>query len=99
MANIKSAKKRAIQSVKRRQKNLSRKTGLKTAIRKVLDAIKANDYESSMTLFKDAQAKLARAKGKHVIHANAAARKTGRLAQKIAKLVQKEQPAKQAAAK
>ena len=96
MANIKSAKKRALQSIKRRQKNLSRKTAIKTAIKKVLDAIKANDYESSMTLFKDAQAKLSRAKGKHVIHANAAARKTGRLAQKIAALAHKEQVAQSA---
>ncbi len=96
MANIKSAKKRALQSVKRRQKNLSRKTALKTAIRKVLDAVKANDYESSMALFKDAQAKLARAKGKNVIHANAASRKTSRLAKKIAAIVPQEASAKAA---
>lgn len=86
MANTKSAKKRVLQNVKRRQKNLSRKTALKTAVKKVLDAIKAGDYESSMTLFNEAQAKLARAKGKKVIHGNAAARKTSRIAKKIALL-------------
>ncbi len=91
MANTKSAKKRVLQNIKRRQTNLSRKTCLKTAVKKVLEAVKAGDYENSMILLKDAEAKFARAKGKKVIHANAAARKTSRLAQKVAALAKDKQ--------
>jgi small subunit ribosomal protein S20 len=91
MANTKSAKKRVLQNNKRRQVNLSRKTCLKTAVKKVLDAVKAGDYENSMILLKDAEAKFARAKGKKVVHANAAARKTSRLAQKVAALAKEKQ--------
>ncbi len=91
MANTKSAKKRVLQNNKKRKINLSRRTSLKTAVKKVLDAVKSGDYENSMILLKDAEAKFARAKGKHVIHANAAARKTSRLAKKVAALAKEKQ--------
>ena len=84
MANIKSAKKRAKQSVKRRAKNLNRSSALKTSIKKFLAAIEAQEpKEKVQTLYNDAQAKLARAKSKGLIHANTAARKISRLAKRI----------------
>ena len=86
MANIKSSKKRARQMPGRRQKNLARKTAIKTAVKKVLDAVKAEDLQASATLLKDAEAKMARAKGKRVIHAKTASRKVSRLAKKVAAL-------------
>lgn len=86
MANIKSAKKRALQSNTRKNINVARKSSLKTAVRKVLDAIKIGSYETSMSLFKEAEAMFARAKGKGTIHANTASRKTSRLAKKVAAL-------------
>ncbi len=85
MANIKSAKKRAKQTIVKTQRNLSRRTALKTAVRRVLDALKeGKDSKSAQTLLRDAQAKFARAKGKGLIHANTASRKIGRLAKKVA---------------
>jgi len=85
MANIKSAKKRARQTIKKREKNLDRKTAIKTAIRKVEDALKAGaSKEETAELFKKAEAQLARAKNKHVLHANTSARKISRLAKKVA---------------
>lgn len=85
MANIKSAKKRALQAVKRRHKNLARKTAIKTAIKKVHAAIEAGDQpDKAEALLKDVQAQLARAKSKDVVHANTASRKLSRLAKKVA---------------
>lgn len=83
MANIKSAKKRAKQSEKRRQKNLTRLSDIKTAQKKVLDALEKNDLTRAKELFKDVEAKLARAKSKKVLHSNTTSRKISSLAKKI----------------
>lgn len=83
MANLASSQKQARKNIKRREINLARKTAVKTAIRKVFDALEASDAVKAQETFKDAQACLARAKGKGLIHANNAARKMSRLAQKV----------------
>ena len=85
MANIKSAKKRAKQTEKKRIKNLNRKTAIKTAVKKVLEAIERKEpKETTMELLKSAEAQLARAKCKRVIDKRCASRKIGRLAKKVA---------------
>lgn len=84
MANIKSAKKRALQSEKKRQQNVTRKSGIKTAIKKVLVAVQNQEVDRAKELLREAEAKIARAKTKGVLHANTAARKIGRLAKKVA---------------
>ena len=90
MANIKSAKKRAKQSEVRRKINLARKSSVKTAVKKVLIALSAEESgEKVQELLMDAQAKIARARGKGVLHKNTAARKMSRLAKRVAA----EQPA------
>ena len=87
MANIKSAQKQARKAEKRRAINLDRKTSLKTAIKKLLVAIdKKESKDALVALFNDAQAQLARAKSKGLIHANTAARKTSRLACRVAQV-------------
>lgn len=86
MANIKSSKKRARQMLGRRQKNLARTSAIKTVVRKVMDAIQAKDHAASVTLFKDAEAQMARAKGKRVMHPKTVSRKISRLAKKVAAL-------------
>ncbi len=83
MANIKSAKKRAIQSETRRQRNIARKSAVKTAIKKVITALQNNEIDLAKDLLRQAESKLARAKGKGVLHANTAARKISRLAKKV----------------
>jgi len=85
MANIKSAKKRAKQTEKKRVKNLNRRTAIKTAVKKVLEAIEKKEAkETTMQLLKDAEAQMARAKCKKVMHKRSASRKIGRLAKKVA---------------
>ena len=85
MANTKSAQKRARQTIKRNSVNQARKSDIKTAVRKVLDAIKAGETsEKTQELFKAAESKIARAKTKGLLHANTVARKIGRLAKRVA---------------
>ena len=93
MANIKSSKKRARQMLGRRQKNLARTSAIKTAVKKVMDAVKAKDHAASVTFLKDAEAQMSRAKGKKVMHAKTASRKIGRLAKKVAALAKEAKPA------
>lgn len=85
MANTSAAKKAARQNQKRRLKNISRKTSIKSAIRRVLDAVNAEKFDAARTqeLLSDVAAKLSRAKSKRVIHANTASRKLSRLAKKV----------------
>ena len=87
MANIKSAKKRALQSEKKRIVNLNRMTALRTSIKKLMKAVEAKEKpEEVKALFVTVEAKLARAKGKGLIHKKAAARKTSRLAKRVAQV-------------
>lgn len=84
MANLKSAQKEARKNEKRRLKNIARKTALKTAIKKVQSAIEKNlPAEEIKKLMKDAEAKLARAAAKNVLHENTAQRRISRLAQRV----------------
>lgn len=83
MPNIKSAKKRVLQSEKKRVRNVARKSSLKTAIKKVLIALESSDVEAAKALLRDAEAQLARAKGKGVLHRNTAQRKISRLAKQV----------------
>ena len=83
MPNIKSAKKRVLQTEKRQLRNQARKTAIKTAIKKVITAIENNDLETAKKLFVEAESKLARAKNKGVLHAKTTARKISRLSKKV----------------
>lgn len=94
MANIKSAKKRAKQSEKRRLSNSARKTAIKTASKALIEAIQEKkDMAVVKELLKTVESKLSRAKNKGVFHSNAAARKTGRLAKRVANYAQAQQAA------
>ena len=85
MPNIKSAKKRMQQNEKRYKMNLARKSAIKTAVKKVLIALKNNNIEQAKLLLREAEAKIARAKTKGVFHANTASRKVSLLSKKVAK--------------
>lgn len=84
MANIKSAKKRVKQAVKRTEINTARRSALKTVTKKMLAAVEAGDISQAKELLKEVNAQLARAKGKGLLHANTAARKMSRLSKKVA---------------
>ena len=88
MPNIKSAKKRALQTTKRQLVNQARRSSVKTAVKKVMVAIESSNVETAKKLFIEAESKLAKARGKGLLHHNTAARKISRLAKKVAAMTQ-----------
>jgi small subunit ribosomal protein S20 len=86
MANTKSAKKATRQIARRTAVNKSRRTRLRSAVRKVEEAITAGDRAAATTAMADAEPALVRAARHGIVHRNAAQRKVSRLAHRIAKL-------------
>ena len=84
MANTKSAKKRLKQSKRRHLQNVTRKSAIKTAVKKVLVAVEKDiNPDEIKALLRDAESKIARARGKGVVHRNAARRKISKLAKRV----------------
>ncbi len=83
MANIKSAKKRAKQAVVRNLRNTSQRSMLRTAVKKVLKALEANDADGAKAAFGTAQPILDRFAARGLIHKNKAARHKSRLNARI----------------
>ena len=86
MANHKSAEKRVRQTVVRTARNKSHMSTLRTAVKKVENAIASGDKKSAEACFKTVEPTLVKSAKKGLIHANTAARKIGRLSQKIKSL-------------
>ena len=84
MANIKSQIKRNKQNEKRRLRNKSVKSALKTAVRKFHEASEGGDLETATALLRDASRKLDKAVSKGVIHKNQAANRKSAIAKKLA---------------
>ena len=81
MANIKSQKKRILTNEKRRVRNQSVKSELKTLVRRTREAVEAGDKEKALAALRIASRKLDVAVSKGVIHKNQAAnRKSGIMA-------------------
>ena len=83
MANIKSAKKRAKQTVVRNERNVAQRSMLRTAVKKVVKALDANDAEAAAAAFATAQPLLDRFAARGLIHKNKAARHKARLTARI----------------
>jgi small subunit ribosomal protein S20 len=83
MANTKQAAKRAKQSLKHRGANVSLRTELRTAIKKVTKAIEAGDAKTADATLRAETSTLDRIAGKGIIHKNKAARHKSRLAAKV----------------
>ena len=79
MANIKSAKKRAEIAERNRERNIAIKSSVKTAVRRVFEAIKENNVEKVQTALSKAYSVIDKAITKGVLHRNTAARKKSRL--------------------
>lgn len=86
MANTTSAKKAVRKIARRTEVNKSRRSRMRTFVRKVEEAIAAGDAASATQALRDAQPELMRAAQKGVLHANTASRKVSRLAQAIKRL-------------
>jgi small subunit ribosomal protein S20 len=85
MPNSPSAKKELRKNQKRRLHNRTRRSMLRTAVKKVRTAVDANDKEAADQAFRVAVKKLDQAAAKNLIHKNAAARTKSRLSQAIKK--------------
>ena len=83
MANTKSAKKAARQAERRTEINKSRRSRLKTFVRKVEEAIAAGEKEAAALALREAQPEIQRSASKGIIHKNTAARKISRLSARI----------------
>jgi small subunit ribosomal protein S20 len=86
VANIKSQIKRNRQNEKRRMRNKSVKSSLKTAIRKFHESVEAGDAGATEALLRDASRKLDKAVSKGVIHKNQAANRKSAIAKRLASL-------------
>jgi small subunit ribosomal protein S20 len=86
VANIKSQIKRNRQNEKRRLRNKSVKSSLKTAIRKFHEGAVGGDVEAATALMVDASRKLDKAVSKGVIHPNQAANRKSAIAKRLASL-------------
>ena len=79
MANSPQARKRARQAEQHRQRNASQRSAFRTAIKKVIKAIRTGDHAAASDAFKAAVPVIDRAAGKGLVHANKAARHKSRL--------------------
>ena len=84
MANHKSAEKRHRQSLTRRNRNRMVKASVRTATKKVADALEGGDIESAKTTLRDAEKALSKAATKGVLKKKTVSRQVSRLAKKVA---------------
>ena len=83
MANTKSAKKAARQTERRTEVNKSRRSRMKTFVRKVEEAIASGNKEAANLALREAQPEIQRSASKGIIHKNTASRKISRLSARI----------------
>ena len=83
MANTKSAKK-AVRKIQRRTDlNKSRRSRMRTFVRKVEDAIATGDKEAASSALKAAQPEIMKSAQHGIIHKNTASRKVSRLNSRV----------------
>ncbi|MDQ7081015.1 MAG: 30S ribosomal protein S20 [Paracoccaceae bacterium] len=83
MANSPQSKKRARQAARRTLVNKSRRTRIRTFIRKVEEAIAGGDQAAAAEALRAAQPEIMRGVTKGVLHKNTAARKISRLTKRV----------------
>jgi len=83
MANTPQSKKRARQSERRADVNKSRRSRIRTFLRKVEEAIESGDRKAASAALVAAQPELMRGVTKGIFHKNTAARKMSRLSARV----------------
>ena len=83
MANTSQSKKRARQSERRADVNKSRRSRIRTFLRKVEEAIESGDRDAASAALRAAQPELMRGVTKGIFHKNTAARKMSRLSARV----------------
>ncbi len=79
MANTASAKKATRKIIARTSVNKSRRSRIRTFIRKVEEAIAGGKHEDAVAALRAAEPEIARSAQRGIVHANLAARKVSRL--------------------
>lgn len=83
MANTKSAKKMVRKIARRTEVNKSRRSRVRTYVRKVEEAIASGDKKAATTALKAAEPEIMRGVSRGVIHKNTGSRKVSRLAARV----------------
>ena len=83
MPNIKASILSVKSDAKRRAKNAAEKSRVRTASRRVLDAVEAGNVDEAKSLLTAACKTIDMAAANHVFHKNCAARKKSRLTHKV----------------
>ncbi|OXT01817.1 30S ribosomal protein S20 [Notoacmeibacter marinus] len=83
MANTPSAKKATRKIAARTAINKSRRTRMRTYVRKVEEAIASGDKDAAQEALRLAQPQIMRAANRGIIHKNTASRKVSRLSHRI----------------
>ena len=86
MANNPGAKKSIRKIARRTEVNKSRRSRVRTYLRKFEESLVAGDVAVARAAFNQAQSELMRAVSKGVVHKNTGARKVSRLAARLKKL-------------
>jgi small subunit ribosomal protein S20 len=86
VANIKSAEKRARQTVKRRAHNMAARSKLRTAIKNVVTAVEAGNKEEAAATLKAAVPVIDAMVTKGIIHRNKASRHKSHLNSRVKEL-------------
>jgi small subunit ribosomal protein S20 len=88
MANHKSALKRDRQSKMRRLRNRMNKSKMKTAVRKIEEAVQLGNAEEAQSALREAIPVIHRIANKGTIHQKTASRKVSRLTKQVNKMQQ-----------
>jgi small subunit ribosomal protein S20 len=83
MANSAQARKRSRQAEKQRQHNASLRSGLRSAVKKIIKAIAGGDKATAQKVYGESASVIDRIADKRIIHKNKAARHKSRLAAAI----------------
>lgn len=86
MANTKSAEKAARQAEKHRSHNITLRSRMRTAIRKVVDAVAKGNKDEAQTSYRAAVPLIDTLVNKRIIHRNQADRHKSRLSARVKKL-------------
>lgn len=83
MANTKSAEKRNRQAQKRRARNATVRTQVKSAVKKAREAVASKDPQKAKDALREATRTIDKAASKGVLHARNASRRIARLAKAL----------------
>lgn len=86
MPNTRSAEKRVRKTARRTAVNKNRKSEIRTAVRKVEEAITGGDKKAATAALKAAEPQIMKGVSRGVIHKNTGSRKVSRLAARVKKL-------------